>query len=55
MVPAVQAGVPVAEKEYEKSEVSGVKIYIRKDMLDKKYAINWIGLWIFGRFEVREI
>jgi len=50
----VQAGVPVAEKEYEKSSIDGVKVYIRKDMLDKKYVIDWVGFWIFGRFEVSE-
>lgn len=55
MTPAVQAGIPVKESDYEKTEIEGVTIYYRKDMADFVFEIQWVGFWIFGQFLVKEI
>ena len=55
MTPAVKAGIPVSEKDFLKTELDGIPFYIRKDMADHKYQINWVGLWIFGQFVVNEL
>jgi len=51
----VQAGIPVAQDDYEKTEIEGVPFFIRKDMVDKSFEINWVGFWVFGQFTVNEI
>lgn len=55
VTPAVQAGEPALEEEYHKKEVDGITFYIRNQMMDKAYSINWTGIWIFGAFVVREL
>ena len=34
-------------------EVEGIPFYIRKDLLKNNYEIDWLGLWILGRFLVK--
>lgn len=55
ITPAVKAGTPTEENDYEKTEVEGIPFYIRNDMADKKYSVNWIGFWIFGQFVVEQL
>lgn len=55
VTPAVQAGIPVAQDDYEKTEIEGIPFFIRKDMADKNYEINWVGFWVLGQFVVNEI
>jgi hypothetical protein len=55
VTPAVQAGIPVTQKDYEEKEIDGIKFYVRKDMLDREYEISWTGFWVFGQFVVKEI
>ncbi len=43
------------EEEYHKEEIDGITFYIRNQMIDKAYSINWSGFWIFGGFVVREL
>jgi hypothetical protein len=51
----VQAGIPVTEIDYEKTEIEGIPFFVRKDMVDKKFEIQWVGFWVFGQFVVREL
>ncbi len=55
MTPAVKAGTPVAEKDYKKMKIEGIPFYIREDMVDQKFEIQWVGFWIFGQFVVKEL
>ena len=55
MTPAVKAGTPEIEKDFIKTKVEGITFYIRKDMADQKFEIQWVGFWIFGQFVVREL
>ena len=55
MTPAVKAGMPVEVDDYEKKEVEGIPFYIRKDLVNKQFEINWAGFWIFGQFVVKEL
>ncbi len=50
--PAVQAGIPVKEEEFEKKKIEGIPFFVRKDMLERNFTINWVGFWIFGQFQV---
>lgn len=53
--PAVHAGVPVKEENFVREDIEGIPFFIRKDMIEKGYEINWVGLWIFGSFNVIEL
>ena len=53
-MPAVQAGIPVAQDDYEKTEIEGIPFFVRKDMVDKHYEISYVGFWVFGQFVVSE-
>jgi len=55
VTPAVQAGIPVEADNYDKKEVEGIPFYIRKDLVNKQFEINWAGFWIFGQFVVKEL
>ncbi len=55
MTPAVQAGKPELEENFHQKEVDGITFYIRTEMMDKAYAIDWVGIWIFGSLVVKEI
>jgi hypothetical protein len=50
----VHAGIPVNEEDFVREEIEGVTFYIRKDLANKGFEINWIGFWIFGNFTVTE-
>jgi len=51
----VHAGVPLNEEDFVKDEIEGIPFFIRKDLVDKSYEINWIGFWVFGNFNVIEM
>jgi len=51
----VQAGIPVAQDDYERAEIEGVPFFIRKDMVGKSYEIDYAGFWVFGQFVVNEV
>ncbi len=55
VTPAVHAGVPLNEDDFIKDEIEGVPFFIRKDLVDKSFNINWVGFWIFGNFTVVEM
>ena len=55
ITPAVQAGIPVAQDDYERAEIEGVPFFIRKDMVGKSYEIDYAGFWVFGQFVVNEV
>lgn len=55
VTPAVQAGKPELEEKYHQKEVDGITFYIRNEMMDKAYSINWSGFWIFGALVVKEL
>ncbi len=55
MTPAVQAGKPELEENFHKKEVDGITFYIRNEMMDKAYKIDWTGVWILGGFVAKEI
>ena len=54
VTPAVQAGIPVAQDDYEKTEIEGIPLFIRKEMVERHYEISYVGFWIFGQFVVNE-
>ena len=55
ITPAVRAGKAEGNDDYSKTEIEGIDFYVRKDMLDKKYEINWVGLWRIGQFVIKEV
>jgi len=54
VTPAVHAGVPLNEEDFVKDEIEGIPFFIRKDLVDKSFSINWVGFWVFGNFTVIE-
>lgn len=54
-IPAVRAGKPAEENDFEKTEIESIPFYIRKDMVDKKYSISWVGFWVFGQYVVEQL
>ncbi len=55
MTPAVKAGKPALKKDYEETEIEGILFYIRKDLADLVFEINWVGFLFFGQFTVNEV
>lgn len=55
MTPAVKAGMPETEEDFKKTKVEGITFYVRSDMADQNFEIQWVGFWIFGQFVVREL
>ena len=55
VTPAVKAGAPDEENDYEKKEVEGITIYVPKDMEHEHFEISWVGFWIFGQFTVKSV
>lgn len=43
------------EENFHKEEVNGVTFYVRNEMTDKAFLIDWFGVWIFGAPVVKEI
>ena len=52
--PVVRAGKPVSEKDYKKTQVEGVDIYLSNDLEEKFLKINRWGWGRIGQFVVRE-
>jgi len=50
----VKAGKPQVENDYDKTKVEGIPFYIRKDLAQQQFEINWVGFWIIGQFIVKE-
>ncbi len=53
-MPAVRAGIPTAQDDYEKTEVEGIPFFVRKDMINNSYVVDWSGFWILGQFTVKK-
>jgi len=51
----VQAGKPELEENFQQKDVDGITFYIRNEMVDKAYTIDWVGVWILGGFVVKEV
>jgi hypothetical protein len=51
----VKAGKPLEENDYRKTEIEGISFYIRNDMADQAFEIQWYGVWVFGQFVVKDI
>jgi len=51
----VQAGKPELEDNYQRKEVDGITFYVRNEMMDKAFVIDWVGIWILGGLTVKEI
>lgn len=50
----MQAGIPVSEEGYKKTEVEGISFYILDKLAENDFVIHWVGFWIFGRFVVEK-
>jgi len=52
--PVVRAGKPASEKDYEKTQVEGIDIYLSNELKKKVLKINRWGWGRIGQFVVRD-
>jgi hypothetical protein len=50
----VQAGIPVSEEGFKKTEIEGIPFFVIDKLADSELIIHWVGFWVFGRFVVEK-